>query len=83
MSKRDTSPEAAAVQLAVLRRLTDAQRGELGVQMSEDARAIALEAIRSRHPEYDHEAGKLALFRLLLGDELFRRAWPHAPLLPS
>jgi hypothetical protein len=81
VSPRDTTLDAAAVQAAVYRRMSAEQRLEQGIRMSEDARAIALDAIRRRHPDYlDHEA-KLALFRLLLGDELFTRAWPTAPLL--
>jgi hypothetical protein len=83
ISPRDTTEDALAVQFAVLRRMTDAQRGDLGVQMAEDLRTIARDSIRERHPEYDEEQLKLALFRLLLGDELFRRAWPEAPLLSS
>ena len=72
-----------AVQFALLQRMTDEQRANLSVEMSEDSRAIARDAIRRRHPEYSEEQLKLALFRLLLGDELFRRAWPGAPLLSS
>ena len=49
--------------------------------MSLDARAITLAAIRQRHPEYDDTSARWALFRLLVGDELFQKAWPHAPLL--
>ncbi|HEY5922959.1 MAG TPA: hypothetical protein VIV11_14870 [Kofleriaceae bacterium] len=81
MNARDTHPDAAAVQAAVLRRMTPGQRVELGIQMSEDAREVVLAGIRSRHPEYDETQARYALFRLLLGDELFARAWPHAPLL--
>ncbi|HEY5944991.1 MAG TPA: hypothetical protein VIV40_05840 [Kofleriaceae bacterium] len=81
MSARDTTPDAAAVRAAVYRRMSDEQRANIGVQMSEDAREIAHEAIRQRHPEYDDRQATLALFRLLLGDDLFRRVWPTAPLL--
>jgi hypothetical protein len=81
MRARDTTPDAEAVQLAVWRRMSPGQRIELGLQLSEDVRAVTLAGIRSRHPEYDDENAKYALFRLLYGDELFKRAWPHAPLL--
>jgi hypothetical protein len=77
----DTSEDAAAVQAALYRRMTPTQRGALAAQMSMTARAITLTGIRMRHPEYDDRAAQLALFRLLVGDELFRRAWPNAPLL--
>jgi hypothetical protein len=78
---RDTTPDADAVQLALYRRMSAADRVRIGHQMSMDARAISLAAIRQRHPEYDDASARWALFRLLLGDELFQKAWPAAPLV--
>jgi hypothetical protein len=75
----DTTPEAAAVQLALYRRMSPSDRVRIGHQMSLDARAIALAAIRRRHPAYDEATARWALFRILLGDELFQKAWPDAP----
>lgn len=66
---------------AIYRRMDPAQRCAIAAQMSVDARAIALAGIRRRHPDYDDGQARLALFRVLLGDDLFRRAWPAAPLL--
>jgi hypothetical protein len=77
----DTTPEADAVQLALLRKMSAGDRVRIGHQMSLDARAIALAAIRRRHPEYDDVSARWALFRLLVGDHLFQKAWPHAPLM--
>ncbi len=81
MSATDTTAEALAVQTAIYRRMTGAQRAALADEMSMAARRITLAAIRQRHPEYDEVQAKLALFRLLVGDELFQRAWPQATLL--
>jgi hypothetical protein len=78
---RDTTPDAAAVQAAVYRRMTTDQRTWAAAEMSAMARAIALENIQVRHPEYDAHQARMALYRLLVGDELFRRAWPAEPLL--
>jgi hypothetical protein len=78
---RDTTPDAAATQLAIYRRMDPGRRGELALEMSFAARELALAGIRMRHPAYSEEEARLALFRLLLGDELFRRAWPRAKLL--
>jgi hypothetical protein len=61
--------------------MSPARRCELAVELSAMTRTIALESIQRRHPGYDDREARLALFRLLLGDELFRRAWPDAPLL--
>jgi hypothetical protein len=81
MNARDTSPDAAARQLAICQRMPPGRRGELALEMSVAARELALAGIRLRHPEYDERQARLALFRLVLGDDLFRRAWPGTPLL--
>lgn len=78
---RDTTPDAAAVQTAIYRRMTTDQRTRAAAEMSAMTRAITLENIRARHPEYDAHQAQMALYRLLVGDELFRRAWPAEPLL--
>jgi hypothetical protein len=77
----DTTPGADAVQLALYRKMSASDRARIGHQMSLDARAIALAAIRRRHPEHDEVSARWALFRLLVGDELFQKAWPTAPLV--
>ncbi|MBA3395240.1 MAG: hypothetical protein H0T89_21510 [Deltaproteobacteria bacterium] len=77
----DTTPDAAEQQLAIYRRMSPAQRCAIAAQMSAEARAITMAGIRRRHPEYDAEQARLALFRLLLGDEMFKRVWPHAATL--
>ncbi|MBA2541985.1 MAG: hypothetical protein H0V17_20250 [Deltaproteobacteria bacterium] len=69
------------MQIALYRAMSPSRRCELAVQMSEDARQIALAGIRARHPEYDATTARFALFRILVGDDLFRRAWPDAPLI--
>ncbi|MEZ4463438.1 MAG: hypothetical protein R3F60_00795 [bacterium] len=77
----DTHPRARAHLTAMYQRLTLSQRAAMGMQMSTDARLLALEAIRQRHPEYSEDDARLALGRLWLGDELFRKVKPDAPLL--
>ena len=61
--------------------MTPARRVAIGIQMSLDARATVLAGIRARHPDYDDATARWALFRLLIGDDLFVCAWPHAPLV--
>jgi hypothetical protein len=77
----DTSGAAARAQILAYRRMGPARRGLLALQMSDDARAVSMAGIRSRHSEYSDEQVRHALNRLLLGDELFRAAWPGAPVL--
>lgn len=77
----DTDREAQEAQFAVWRRLGPQGRSALAAQMSDDVRTIAREGIRSRHPEYSESDAEFALRRMMLGDELFRAAWPKAPVL--
>jgi hypothetical protein len=78
---RDTTPDAAAMQQLVFRRMTGDQRVRMAAQMSEDAREISRCGIRTRHPEYSPVEVEQALRRLLLGDDLVRRAWPDLPFV--
>lgn len=78
---RDTTPDAAAVQTEIYRRMTSDQRTWAAAEMSAMVREMTLENIKRRHPEYDGHQAQMALFRLLVGDNLFRRAWPQEPLL--
>jgi hypothetical protein len=82
MRPLDTSAASHAVQLEVYRRLGPTGRARLAVRLSADTRHLTRSGIRSRHPGYTDEEVELALRRLLLGDALFRRAWPDRPLLP-
>ncbi len=81
MRSMDTSPEAHAAQLEVYRRLGPEGRLELALRMSEAVRLTSAAGIRDRHPEYSEAEVRWALFRLIHGDDLFRKAWPDAPLL--
>ena len=81
MPEGDTTAEAWRAQLGVFARMSGERRVELLLEQSEAMREIARAGIRSRHPEYDEAEVRHALHRLLLGDELFRAAWPYAPLL--
>lgn len=80
-SSRDTTPEAEAIQDELYRKMGPARRTAIAVQMSLNARATTMAGIRTRHPEYDEATARWALFRLLVGDDLFKRAWPAAPLV--
>jgi len=77
----DTTADAERVQAEVYARMDGSRRVELAIEMSMAMRAIAADGIRSRHPQYSESDVRHALHRLLLGDELFRAAWPDAPLL--
>jgi len=63
------------VQIAAIRRLTGAQRVELAVRMSEDARAITAAGIRARHPGWSDVRVRRELLVRIYGTELVTRAW--------
>ena len=81
MRPRDTSPDSHEAQLRAYRRLGSAGRARVAAKLSTDTRELARAGIRARHPEYRDEEVENALRRLVLGDELFHRAWPALPLL--
>jgi len=82
MRPSDTTPQSHAVQVGIYRRLGPAGRMLLADRLSMDVRALSRAGIRLRHPEYSEGEIEQALRRLLLGDDLFRKAWPGQPLLP-
>jgi hypothetical protein len=77
----DTSPEAHDLQIRLYRSMSSQRRTEIALQMSEDVWTIAADGIGSRHPDYDDTKVRWAVRRLRLGDDVFRRVWPDAPLL--
>jgi hypothetical protein len=77
----DTSTAAHAAQTESYRRLGGTGRLAVMFRLSEGARQLALAGIQSRHPEYDAIQARLALARLLLGDELAKRVWPETRLV--
>lgn len=72
----DTTPEAREVELAVWRRMAPEQRLALAFRMTASLRGVAAAGIRSRHPEYTPEQVKMALIRMSLGNDLFRKVYP-------
>jgi hypothetical protein len=78
----DTSLEAIRVQHAVYRRMTPEQRLTLAFKMIEAARAQSASAVRARHPEYTDRQVELAVIRLTLGEDLFRKAFPGEEVVP-
>jgi hypothetical protein len=78
----DTSAEAIRVQHAVHRRMSPETRLRLACQMSDSIRAVAADGVRARHPEYTERQNQLAVIRMTLGNELFRRVYPGQDVAP-
>lgn len=71
MAITDTSPEAAAVQLEILRKMTGEQRMMLAYEMSMFVRELMREGIQRDHPDWTEAQ---------IARELLRRAFFPAPL---
>ena len=66
----DTSPEALAVQLECLRRMSPHERLEKVFAWSSGLREMAFAAIRRRHPEFDEAEVRLQFIDLTYGRKL-------------
>lgn len=66
----DTSPEAYAVQLELLRKMTPRERLRRTLAWSQELRRMAMAAIRRQYPEYDEACVRLKFIELTYGKEL-------------
>lgn len=83
MRSLDTDAAAHEAQMQAYRRMGSEARVRIAFEMSDDVRRMALQGICSRHPDYDDDHLRRALFRLLLGDDLVQAIWPgEAPVAP-
>ena len=78
---RDTSLDAARVQLEVYRRMEPSERLRVGLELTRLSRDLMTHGIRARHPDYSEEEVRWALLRAWLGEDLFAQAYPGKPTL--
>jgi len=60
----DTSPEAAAIQMGIYRRMSGEQRLKIAFELSDFLRRAAMSRIRREHPEWSEWQVKRELLRL-------------------
>ena len=77
MTLTDTSGDARRAQLRAYARLGPSRRVEIAYELSEAIREIAIQGIRSRDSGLTPEEARSALLRRLLGEALFRAAFPE------
>ena len=77
----DTTPQAWAAQLAMLRRMSGEQRVAIALRLTRVAREASRAGIRARHPGYSEDEARRAFFRMLHGDAATLRVWPTLELL--
>jgi len=66
----DTSPEAYAVQLELLRRMAPIERLQKSWAWSRQVKRMAMDAIRRRYPNFDEGAVRLKFIELTYGTAL-------------
>jgi hypothetical protein len=77
----DTDPDIHDAQIEAYRRMGGPARVAVAFRLNESVRRWSAAGIRRRHPGYDDLQVRLALARLVLGDELVRTVWPDRPLV--
>ena len=77
----DTTADAHRAQIEAYRRMGGPGRAAVVFRLNDLAREAAMAGIRDRHPDYDDQRRRLAYARLVLGDDLTRKVWPHRDLV--
>ncbi len=77
----DTTVGAHGVQRDIYRRLGGAARVAMLFRLNALVRETAMAGIRRRHPSYAEAQVRMALRRLLLGDDLMRKVFPDQDLV--
>ena len=67
----DTSPEAEAVQLELIRQMTPQQCLDMSIRMTNRLIRECKNAIRREHPEWNEQEVGLAFIRQNYGEELY------------
>ena len=78
----DTSADALAVQLQVLRRIGPAGRLAMAFELSDNVRSLVEAGVRQRHSDWNDRAIEREVIRLMIGDDLFQRAFGKEPAKP-
>jgi len=71
---RDTHPEIERVLVALLAQTTPQRRLELGLLLSQDAMALAQQALVQAHPHLSQEEQRLLFVEVTYGKDLAERA---------
>lgn len=75
----DTTPEAHAVQIMLLRRMTPSQRAAIALRLRAAAHAAALDGIARRHPDATARERRLYLASQWLDDDTMKTVFGWDP----
>jgi hypothetical protein len=79
---RDTTPEAMAKEFEILRRIGPAGRLSMAFELSDNLRSLVEAGVRYRHPQWDDRTVEREVMRLMIGDDLFRKAYGEGQVMP-
>ncbi len=79
---RDTTAEAQAKEFEILRRIGPAGRLAMAFELSDNLRSLVEAGVRYRHPEWDDRSVECEVMRLMIGDDLFRKAYGENRIEP-
>ena len=71
----DTTIEASAVEVEILRKMDVSQRAEITFQLGNNLRQMVESGVRFRHPDYDNRKVNMAVLRIFVGDKIFRQIY--------
>ena len=71
----DTTIEAARKEFEALRRLGPEGRARMTFELSNNLRRTVGAGVRQRHPDYDEQEIRREVVRLMIGDQLFQKAF--------
>lgn len=71
----DTTPEALAKQFEIWRRIGPAGKAAMTFELSDNLRRLVEAGVRHRHPQWDDWMVEREVVRLMIGDDLFQRAY--------
>ena len=78
----DTSSQAAAKHIEILRQMGMEGRAKLIFQLCDAIRSITRAGIRHRHPDYNEQQVTQAYLRLILDKDLFQQVFPGCEIQP-
>jgi hypothetical protein len=76
---RDTTREAFLRQIEILRGLGISGRAAMTFELGDNLRCLVEAGVRYRHPQWDDRTIERQVTRLMIGDDLFRRAYQKEP----
>jgi hypothetical protein len=71
----DTTPEALAVEVHILRRIGPTGRLAMMFELSDNLRSLVEAGVRHRHPDWDGQRVERDVIRLMIGDTLFQEVY--------